>query len=229
MACSRKEMTVFRSLSVSPFTRFAAIAAISAMAVFAVPQADAQAPLKPDVNVEALMKPGELPDIVMGKEDAPYTIVEYASMTCPHCANFHINVLPEIEKKYIDTGIAKLILREYPFDNVAAAAFMLARCVDESKYYDFVGLLFKNQEEWAFGGDPLPALQKFSKQAGFTEARFNECLRDEKLLKHVEWVRNRGHSEFGVRATPTFFINGKRLDNHAISDFDEILGGANSG
>jgi protein-disulfide isomerase len=219
-------MTVFRSLSVSTVAKLAAITAISAMTALSAPIASAQAPLEPDVNVEALMKAGELPDIVMGKEDAPYTIVEYASMTCPHCANFHLEVLPELKKKYIDTGVAKLILREFPFDNVAAAAFMLARCVDEAKYYDFVGVLFQNQEEWAFGSDPLPGLQKFAKQAGFTEARFNECLRDEKLLKHVEWVRNRGHSEFEVRATPTFFINGKRLDNSSLAAFDEILGGA---
>lgn len=225
----RKETTVFRSLCVSRFTQVAAIAAIAAMTALAAPQAFAQAPIKPDVNVEALMKTGELPDMVLGNKDAPYTIVEYSSMTCPHCANFHVTVLPEVKKKYIETGIAKYIIREFPFDNVAAAAAMLARCVDETKYFDFVDLLYKNQDEWAFGGDPLPGLQKFSKQAGFTEARFNECLRDEKLLKHVEWVRNRGHSEFGVRATPTFFINGKRLDNHAISDFDEILGGAPSG
>ena len=220
---------MFRSLSVFRFVQFAAVAAISAMTAFASQQAHAQVPLKPDVNVEALMKAGEQPDIVMGKEDAPYTIVEYSSMTCPHCANFHADVLPELKKKYIDTGIAKYILREYPFDNVAAAAFMLARCVDKSKYFDFVDLLYANQEDWAFGGDPLPALQKFSKQAGFTEARFNECLRDEKLLKHVEWVRDRGHSEFGVRATPTFFINGKRLENHSIGDFDAILENTSAG
>ena len=217
---------MFRSLSVSTVAKLAAITAISAITALSAPIASAQAPLEPDVNVEALMKAGELPDIVMGKEDAPYTIVEYSSMTCPHCANFHVNVLPEVKKKYIDTGIAKYIIREFPFDNVAAAAFMLARCVDQAKYFDFVDLLYINQEEWAFGGDPLPGLQKFAKQAGFTEARFNECLRDEKVLKHVEWVRNRGHGEFGVRATPTFFINGKRLDSNAISAFDEILSSA---
>ncbi|MBX2805624.1 MAG: DsbA family protein [Hyphomicrobiales bacterium] len=214
-------MTVFRSLSVSRFAPIAAVAGI--MAIVSLAPANAQAPLKPDVSVEALMKTGELPDVVLGKEDAPYTIIEYSSMTCPHCANFHLNVLPEVKKKYIDTGIAKYIIREFPFDNVAAAAFMLARCVDQSKYFDFVDLLYEKQEEWAFGGEPLPGLQKYAKQAGFTEARFNECLRDEKLLKHVEWVRNRGHSEFGVRATPTFFINGKQLDNSSISAFDEIM------
>ncbi len=188
--------------------------------------AKAQTPVEPDVNVEALMKAGEMPDIVLGNSDAPYTIIEYSSMTCPHCANFHMNVLPEVKKKYIDTGVAKFIIREFPFDNVAAAAFMLARCVDRSKYFDFVDLLYANQEEWAFGGNPLEGLRKYSKMAGFTEARFNDCLGDEKLLSHIEWVRNRGNTEFGVSSTPTFFINGKRLPNSSIGAFDEILGKA---
>lgn len=186
----------------------------------------AQAPLKADVDVEALMKTGDVPDMVLGKEDAPYTIVEYSSMTCPHCAHFHKEVLPEVKKKYIDTGKAKYIIREFPLDNVAAAAFMLARCVDGSKYFEFVDLLYANQEEWAFGGNPLPGLQKFSKQVGFTEERFNQCLKDEKMLKHIEQVRNKANDDFGVKATPTFFVNGKRLDGVTIEAFDKVLGGS---
>ena len=185
----------------------------------------AQAPLKPDVDLAELMKTGELPENVLGKEDAPYTIVEYSSMTCPHCAHFHTEVLPELKKKYIDTGKARYIIREFPLDNVAAAAFMLARCVDQAKYFDFVDLLYANQAEWAFKDNPLPGLQKFAKQVGFTEERFNECIKDEKLLKYIEGVRNRADTEFGVRATPTFFINGKRLKGVDISDFDKIIGG----
>ena len=186
----------------------------------------AQAPIKPDVELSELMKTGELPDNVLGSEDAPYTIIEYSSMTCPHCARFHKEVLPDVKKKYIDTGKAKYIVREFPLDNVAAAASMLARCVDNSKYFDFVDLLYLNQDEWAFKNDPLPSLQKFATQVGFTEARFNECLRDEKLLGHIEWVRNRGNTEFGVRATPTFFVNGKKLKGVSIEEFDKVMGGA---
>jgi protein-disulfide isomerase len=171
------------------------------------------------------MKTGELPDNVMGQDDAPYTIIEYSSMTCPHCAQFHKNVLPELKTKYIDTGKARYIVREFPLDNVAAAAFMLARCVDQSKYFDFIDLLYVNQEEWAFSGNPLPGLQKFSKQVGFTEEKFDQCLKDEKLLTHIEWVRNRANTEFEVRATPTFFVNGQRLKGGSIEDFDKLLGG----
>ncbi len=95
------------------------------------------------------MAAGSLKDMVMGKPEAPVTIVEYASMTCPHCAHFATTTLPAIKEKYIDTGKAKLILREFPFDPRAAAAFMLARCAPEERYYPMVEVLFKQQEQWA--------------------------------------------------------------------------------
>jgi protein-disulfide isomerase len=186
--------------------------------------ARAQAPLKPDVDIAELMKTGELPDNVLGKPDAPFTIVEYSSMTCPHCAAFHKEVLPKLKEKYIDTGKAKYIVREFPLDNVAAAAFMLGRCVDQAKYFDFVDLLYANQEEWAFKGNPIPGLQKFAKQVGFTEERFTECIKDEKLLKHIEWVRERASKQFAVKATPTFFINGVRLKGVDFEAFEKIIG-----
>ncbi len=232
---SLKEKNVFSLFASSrtPVSRRLALlngslaAALVAAGLILLPgtQSHAQAPLKPDVDIAELMKPGELPDNVMGKDDAPYTIVEYSSMTCPHCARFHTQVLPEIKKKFIDTGKAKYIIREFPLDNVAAAAFMLARCVDKSKYFDFVDLLYSNQEEWAFSGNALPGLQKFAKQIGFTEEKFNECLKDEKLLKYIEWVRDRGNTQFDVHATPTFFINGKRLKGGELDDFEKIIGG----
>jgi protein-disulfide isomerase len=193
--------------------------------VFAPGAARAQAPLKPDVDIAELMKQGELPDNVLGKAEAPFTIVEYSSMTCPHCAAFHKQVLPKLKEKYIDTGKAKYIVREFPLDNVAAAAFMLGRCVDQAKYFDFIDLLYSNQEEWAFKDNPIPGLQKFAKQVGFTEARFNECLKDEKLLKYIEWVRERGSKQFGVKATPTFFVNGVRLKGVDQDAFDKVMGG----
>ncbi len=197
-----------------------------ALTVLSASETRAQAPIKPDVDLSELMKPGDLPENVMGKEDAPYTIIEYSSMTCPHCAHFHETVLPELKKKYIDTGKARYIIREFPLDNVAAAAAMLARCVEKPKYFDFVNLLYANQEEWAFKNNPIPALQKFSKQVGFTEQRFDQCLKDEKVLKYIEWVRDRGNTKFDVHATPTFFINGHKLQGADISDFDKIMGGS---
>ena len=176
-----------------------------------------------EVPVEELMKPGELPELVLGNNDAPVTIDEYASMTCPHCANFHTRVLPELKKKYIDTGKVRLVFREFPLDNLAAAGAMLARCSGD-KAFDMLEILFHKQEEWVVRNDPVSKLFDMAKQAGFTKESFEKCLTDDDLLKKVEAVRTRANEKFGVNSTPTFFINGKRLSGGgSIADFDRAL------
>jgi len=162
------------------------------------------------VDMDKLLQPGPLEEKVEGSEDAPITIVEYASMTCGHCANFHKNTLPAIKENYIDTGKVRLIMREFPFDPRAAAAFMLARCAPEGKYFAMVDVLFKQQEQWAFVKNAREPLENIAKLAGFTQESFAACLTDQKLLDDINAVRERGASEFGVDATPTFFINGKK-------------------
>ena len=178
-----------------------------------------------EVSVEALMKPGPLPDLALGKADAPITIVEYASMTCGHCATFHNKVFPSIKEKYVDTGKVRFILREYPLDNLAAAASMLARCAGGDKTYPMVGALFAKQEDWAFvRTNPVPELFKLAKQAGFTQESFDKCLTDQKLLDDLMKGRESASSEFGISGTPTFFINGKRLkDAPVIESFDKAI------
>ena len=178
------------------------------------------------VPVEELMKPGDLPEIVIGKPDAPVTIVEYASMTCPHCATFHNTVLPQLKAKYIDTGKARIVFREFPLDERATAASMLARCVPADAQATLIGDLFKLQEQWAFVRGNLVVAKLFdvAKQAGFTQASFDKCLTDQKLLEQVEAVRKRGADKFGVSSTPTFFINGRRLSGGgSMADFDKAL------
>jgi protein-disulfide isomerase len=162
------------------------------------------------VDVAKLMTAGTLKDIAIGKDDAKVTIVEYASMTCPHCARFHEATLPEITKKYLDTGKARLILREFPFDPRAAAAFMLARCSPEDKYYPMVSVLFQQQQTWSAAEDAQAALLQISKLAGFSEESFKACLTNQKLLDDVNAVRERASKDFGVESTPTFFINGNK-------------------
>jgi protein-disulfide isomerase len=177
-----------------------------------------------EVSVEELMKPGPLPDLILGKDDAPITIVEYASMTCGHCANFHNTVFPVLKEKYIDTGKVRFIMREFPLDNLAAAASMLARCAGGEKTFPLISVLFARQEEWAFvRGDPRPELFKFAKQAGFTQESFDKCLADQKLLDEVTAVRTRGTDTFGVSSTPTFFINGKKLAGGSLEDFEKAF------
>ncbi len=173
----------------------------------AAPAADVPQP-QGTVDMVELLKPGALPDESMGKADAPVTIVEYASMTCPHCAHFNDTTFPDLKKKYIDTGKVRYILREFPFDPRAEAGFMLARCASDN-YFPMVDVLFKQQSNWVTAENAKDALFQLSKLAGFTQESFNACLTDQKLLDQVRAVQKRGADEFKVDSTPTFFINGK--------------------
>ena len=168
------------------------------------------------VDVEELMKPGTLPDKVLGNEDAPLTIVEYASMTCGHCANFHKTTYPHLKKEYVETGKARFVFREFPLDPVASAAFMLARSVPEDKYFEVVDFMFAEQRAWAFTQDPYNSLLNFAKQIGFTQESFEKVLTDQALLDGINATRDRASSEFGVNSTPTFFFNGNKVSG-AIS------------
>ena len=177
-----------------------------------------------EVSVDELMKTSGIEDIVIGKPEAPVTIVEYASMTCGHCATFHNNVYPKLKAKYIDTGKVKLIFREFPLDNLAVAVSMLARCVGGEGPPAFIGEMFKRQPEWAFAqGNPVPRLFEISRQMGFTQASFDKCLTDQKLLESIEAGRKRASDTFGVNATPAFFVNGKRLGGVTLADFEKAI------
>lgn len=186
-----------------------------------VKPADPAAPAKPatpaaaqvpesqgTVDMAELLKPGALPDKQLGKDDAKVTIVEYASMTCPHCAHFAETTFPALKTKYIDTGKARYILREFPFDPSAEAGFMLARCAKDN-YFPMVDVLFRQQANWVGVSNTKDALLQISKLAGFTQESFEACLTDQKLLDDVRSVQKRGANEFKVDSTPTFFINGK--------------------
>lgn len=216
-----------RPLLATPLSRRRLIASTAAgLAAFASPALAQRKPAAPaEVSVDELMKAGDLPDFALGKPDSPVTIVEYASMTCGHCANFHNKVFPALKEKYIDSGKVRFIMREFPLDNLAAAASMLARCAGGEKSYALVGVLFEKQEQWAFvRGNPVPNLFEIAKQAGFTQDSFDKCLTDQKLLDQVTAVRTHASEKFAVSSTPTFFINGKRLqDAPTIESFDKAL------
>jgi len=178
-----------------------------------------------EVPVEELMKPGPVGEITLGKPDAKATVVEYASMTCGHCAHFTKDVWPAFKTKYVDSGKVYYVFREFPLDNLAAAAAMLARCAGGDKTMPLIEVLFEKQQDWAFGeGNPVPKLFEFAKQAGFTQESFDKCLTDQKLLDSITGGRTRAAEVFGVNATPTFFINGKKLDGApTIEAFDKML------
>ncbi len=177
------------------------------------------------VPVEKLMASDELPELAIGNEDAKVTIVEYASMSCPACARFHQTTYPLLKQKYVDTGKVRFIIREFPLNNLAAAGAMLARCAGTpEKSIALIDVLFEKQRDWV-SQNPVAELLKIAKQAGFTEARFNQCLQDDELLGKLSRRRDKADKEFGVDATPWFFINGKRLGTRsfAIEDFDQAI------
>ena len=198
----------------------AAVLAASAL-LGSAPLAFAQGP-----SNEELMRPGALPDLVLGKADAPVTIIEYASMTCPHCANFHKTTYPALKTKYIETGKVRFIFREFPLDELAAAAAMMARCIDPQngeKAMAVIDVLFHSQDKWAVR-NPVPQLQQIAKQAGMTEKAFEECLANQKLYNDVLAMRERGSKEYKVESTPTLFVNGKIQKGGAtIEELDKLI------
>jgi protein-disulfide isomerase len=179
------------------------------------------------VDVAKLMEPGPLPEISMGKDDAKVTIVEYMSMTCPHCARFHNDVFEAIKTKYVDTGKVRFVLREFPLDSRATAAIMLARCAPKEQYFPMVSVLFKSQMTWATAEDGRAALLQMSKLAGFTQESFEACLTNQKLLDDVSKVRDKASKEYGVESTPTFFINGSRYAGEmSVEEMSAIIDAA---
>jgi len=180
----------------------------------------------PKTVTSELMVAGPLGEEALGDPKAPNVVIEYASMTCPHCARFHNEVYPEFKKKYIDTGKVYFIFREYPLDALATSASMLARCAPGDRFFPIVDLLFEQQTAWAYVQDPKTALLDLLKQAGFTQESFNACLTNQKILDGVNWVQKRASDKFGVDSTPTFFFNGvKKPGEQTLADIDAILGG----
>jgi protein-disulfide isomerase len=167
-------------------------------------------PAKAVANAD-LMVAGPLGDMTLGNPNAPNVIIEYASMTCPHCQRWHSDIYPQLKAKYIDTGKVYFIFRDFPLDPLATSAIMVAHCVP-TRFFPLVDLMFDQQPNWAFVNDPKTALQGLVKQAGIGQDQFNQCLTNQSLLDGVQSVQNRAKDKFGVGATPTFFINGVKVE-----------------
>jgi protein-disulfide isomerase len=185
----------------------------------------AQTPPKPSPGGgEALaIQPG---DRVLGKTDAPITIIEYASLTCPHCAHFTVDVLPKLKEKWIDTGKAKLVLRDFPLDEPALRAAMVARCAAPDKFYPLVDTFFSQQEQWVTARDYRAALEKLAKLGGIGDKQFKACSEDKKLEDQVAQSRLTAAQQLGVNSTPSFFINGQKFEGAPTFEaFDQLLSG----
>jgi len=180
-----------------------------------------------DVNAAELAKPVPLGDVVLGDPNSPVTLIEYASMTCPHCAEFQATVFPKLKADYIDTNKIRYIFREFPLDIKAAAGSMLARCIgkdDPKKYHAVVDLLFATQNTWAAASDTSEQLKKLSKQTGMSDEAFNACLSNQSMLDAIKQGQDQAYEKFKVDSTPTFFVNGTKLKGGAsYEDFKKLI------
>lgn len=162
----------------------------------------------------------EVTEHVLGDPAAPVTIIEYASLTCPHCAHFHREELPAIKAKYIDTGKAKLIFRDFPLDQLALQAAVLAHCAGDARYFKFLDAMFAGQATWARAADPIASLKQLAKLGGLSEAEAEACLADQAMQDGVLQSRLDGEQKFDVSSTPTLIIDGKTYKGGR--DIDEI-------
>jgi protein-disulfide isomerase len=163
-------------------------------------------------------------DHVLGKADAPITIFEYASLTCPHCAAFDQETLPKIKESWIDTGKAKLVFRDFPLDGEALRAAMVARCAPPERYFGFIDALFRTQESWALSKDLNAALGRIAKLGGMSQEKVDACLKNDKLADEIVAERAVAEKQYGIDSTPTFFINGTKLvGDQPYSEFEKAL------
>jgi protein-disulfide isomerase len=151
-----------------------------------------------------------LDEAVVGSADAPVTVIEYASMTCPHCASFHANAMPTLKDEYIAKGKVRLVYRDFPLDGTALKAAMVARCGGEERYFAFVDVIYGQQEKWARSSDPVAALKQLVQLGGLSGPEVDACLADKTLEEAVLRNRLAGQNEHEVESTPTFIVNGQK-------------------
>lgn len=193
---------------------FAAVALAAALAV------------GPAAAAPGVAAPG---DMSLGNPKAGVTVVEYASLTCPHCAEFNATVFPAFRAKYIDTGRVHYTLKELPTppQQVAVAGFLLARCngASPAKYFKVVDEVFRSQPRWT-AGNIKPVLQEIGRANGVSDAQFDACLRDEAQIQAMDARVRRVLAEDGIQSTPSFFVNGKAVDVHTLADLDAAIAAA---
>ncbi len=150
-------------------------------------------------------------EMVVGDANAPVTMIEYASLGCPHCANFHFNTYPEIKKNYIDTGKVKLIYRDFPLGRPALAAAMIARCAGSQRYFGMVEVFFSSQKQWGQAKNPIDALKKTARFGGMSGSDVDACLANQSVLDHIQGLARKGQDEHKIQATPSFVIGGETI------------------
>lgn len=181
------------------------------------------APAKADINPDT-------GDLVYGSADAPVTIIEYAALTCPHCAHFYTDTLPELKARYIDKGTARLVFRDFPFEGVGLRAHMLARCAGTDRRAGFMDVLFRQQKVWTSAPDPVKALGQIAKLGGMSDADFNACMANKPAEEAVLKNRLEGEQKDKVTSTPTFIVGGETFTGaRTIDEFAKVIEAAAAG
>jgi protein-disulfide isomerase len=170
------------------------------------------------LDLESLNEEPAIGDMAIGPKDAKVTIIEYYSASCPHCATFYKGTFSVLRRDYIDKGLIRFVLREFPQNKAALAASMLARCAPKEKYFPIMDVIFETQEAWL--KKPATGLRKVARFAGFTPTSYDDCLDNRDLAEGILAIRNKAVKEFGVKATPTLFINGELVTGGR--DIDKI-------
>jgi protein-disulfide isomerase len=205
------------------FTTALSLTGLAALAGFSPLRLIAEAMAQ---SASDVAKPVSLPDMALGPANAPVTITEYASMTCPHCAAFNENVFPKIKSEYIDSGKVRYVFREFPLDIKAAAGSMLARCIakdDAGKYFAIIDMLFKQQNDWVVK-NTTETLTRIGKQAGLSQQAVEDCLKDQALLDKIAADQKFANEVLKVNSTPTFFINGEMIRGEtSFEEFDKRI------
>jgi len=168
---------------------------------------------------QELMAPGPLGERVLGKATAPVTVIEYVSLTCPHCANFQKTLFARFKKEFIDSGKVRYIVREFPICHTSGAAAIVNRCTPEDKYFFLLGQFLTRQPEWVSQEVRPDAIYAVAKSSGMSRETFDKCLSNQTIIDGLTEVKQRGR-QFGVIGTPTFFINGRKAQGEVT--FEEI-------
>jgi protein-disulfide isomerase len=152
-----------------------------------------------------------LPETTLGDPNAPVTILEYSSLTCPHCAAFHRDTLPKLKESYIDTGKVRFVYRDFPLGRLALAAAVVGRCVDPARHFAFIDMLYRDQDAWSQSREPLAELKVRAQLAGMSDAQFEACLDNKPLIQAVQQRAEEGQQQYGIESTPSFIVNGKKI------------------
>ena len=163
-------------------------------------------------------------DRILGKADAPVTIIEYASLTCGHCAAFHNEVLPKVKQEWIETGKARLVFRDFPLDGLALGASMIAQCAPEGRYFPLLGAMFETQNQWTRAKDPRQELKKLAKLSGISDQQFEACVGDQAMLQKIRSNQQADAGKYKIESTPSFLINGKLISGSLpYEEFKKLL------